>query len=346
MSSHHGEHIRKTATGGGILQKQEQLDSEFRTGAIIVNEIFDNSKIAVWILGLHHSGTTIFWKAFRADPRFLCFDEPLTDFLGVTFPDNNEKNTFNEYQRVFSDDPGKFWDLYASITPQQELDQEFTLHQEKYLRTLLNCGEHVVIDETHLHAHVPAIKKINPTGHVIHLHRRASGFVTSHLRPKWDSNAPLLRRTVRRLRHEYNKFTFWDRHDFLPGMRRNEVIGNHPDSKFGLLLSQAGYDAKQIMSSSSIVKLLAYWHYQYHHLEKNGPSLFKDRFKSLRYEDFASRPEETMAMLYSWLGMQTPVNIEYTGVYPPKPAYKATDRRWLEAARLAGFSDEELVTLL
>lgn len=100
------------------------------------------------------------------------------------------------------------------------------------------------------------------------------------------------------------------------------------------------------MSSPAIVRLLAYWHYHYHYLEKNGPRVFGERFKTIWYEDFARDPANVMKDAYGWLGMDPPEGVRYDDVHPPKPAYRANDERWREAARIAGFSEEELETLL
>lgn len=301
---------------------------------------------AIWILGLNHSGTTIVWSAFRKDGRFLCFDEPLTFDLGACFPKNNIKQTFDEYIKYFGGDPAAFWGIYASIDPLQELDNTFTAEQERYLNILLMQAENIVLDETHVHLHCPSISKVFPGGYVIHLYRRASSFVTSHLRPNWSRSGGVHRQAVRWFRYEYDKRTFWSRSDYPPGMRRGDVIGGHPQSKFGLLLADAGYDAGRIMSAPALVRLLAYWHYHYHYLEREGPKLFGKRFMSLRYEDFASRPRETMNGIYRWLDMSLPVSLDYADVHLPKPPHLANDRRWREAAKLAGFSGEEIETLL
>ena len=304
-----------------------------------------NQKVA-WILGLHHSGTTIFWQAFRKDKRFLCFDEPLTIDLGNWFPRNNDKGTFDEYCHLFRDDPKRFWGLYESISPVQELDSFFTNQQREYLSALLACNSHVVVDETQLHLHLPALSNLTPNSYVVHLYRRASGFATSHLRSNWSWSKKWHRSFVRLLRHEYNKKVFWSRNDFFPGSFRGAVIGKHPQSKFGLMLADAGYDVERIMTAPSLVRLLAYWHYHYHYLEREGPKLFGERFRTLRYEDFALHPDERMAELYQWLGMSAPNDVEYSDVHPSKPPFQVKDDRWLEAAKLAGFSNEELKTLL
>jgi hypothetical protein len=311
-----------------------------------MNDAAQKLQTMVWILGLHRSGTTVVWSAFRSNSEFLCYDEPLTEDLGNCFPRNNHKKTYDEYLRLFGGDTQKFWTLYNAINPLQELDATFTHEQKTYLTSLLQYGNNIVIDETHLHTHLPGINEITPAGHVIHLHRRARGYVTSHLRSTLDMNTTWSRRIVRLLRHEYDKKIFWNRYDFLPGLRRGCVIGSHPQSKFGLMLAEAGYDAERIMSAPTMVKLLAYWHYHYHYIEREGARLFRERFKSLRYEDFASHPDTTMADIYAWLGMASPAGVVYSDVHPPKPPFHPNDRRWTEAAIIAGFSNEELETLL
>lgn len=300
----------------------------------------------LWILGLPHSGTTIFWRCWRQDTRALCFDEPLTANLGACFPRNNQKGTFDEYIEQYGSRANEFWKLYQPIDAFQELDAHFTPGQERYLQQLVALSEFTVIDETHIHLHLDALRKLVPNVHVVHLYRRASTFVTSHLKPSWSHDGNLARRFVRRVRDTHNRFSFWGRRGFPPGMDRDVVIGGHESSKFGLLLSQSGYDTRKIMSGSAVVRLLAYWHYHYHYLEQQGPAAFTDRFMSLAYEDFAMHPAATMHRLYEWLGLPAPRDADYSGVYPPKPAFMAHDRRWREAARIAGFSKEELETLL
>ncbi len=306
----------------------------------------NDRKRVVYILGLNHSGTTIFWRAFRKNKGLLCFDEPFTGDLGVWFPNDNEKRTFGEYIDVFGGDVEKFKKIYAPISPFQELDCEFTEAQRSYLNFLLGQGNDIVIDETHLHQHLPALLALSSGTRVIHLHRRASTFVTSHMRPSWSKNAGHVRLGVRWMRNEYNKARFWSRKDILPGMCRGDVIGDNPTSRFGTMLHAAGYDAKRIMASSAVVRLLAYWHYYYHHVESEGRNLFGEKFRTLRYEEFATNPQETMTEIYRWLGMDEPVGIVYSDVHPPKPPFRVFDVRWRESAKIAGFSDEEVDTLL
>jgi hypothetical protein len=305
------------------------------------------NEICVWILGLIHSGTTIFWRAWRKDPRFLCFDEPFSGIWGTVLA-GDSKASSTEFIDLLKreEDPRAFWEQYAPLHPLEELDAAFTAEQSAYLRYLVAQSPKLVIDETHLNLHLPALAELTPHAHVIHLYRRARGFATSHLRPSWSRDTTWERRLARRVRHEWNKRVFWTRHDYVPGMRRDDVIGGHPQSKFGLMLTDAGYDAERIMRAPTVVRLLAYWHYHYHYLEREGPQLFGERFTSVRYEDFATDPTATMVRLYDWIGLPLPEDLSFPEVHAPKSPFRPEDPRWREAARTAGFTDAEVETLL
>lgn len=300
----------------------------------------------LWILGLHHSGTTIFWRAWRKDERFLCFDEPLTGDIGFWFPENNPKRTHDEYIDTFIDSPKNFWGIYAPKEAYQELDPALSSRQEFWLSTLLKQSRNVVVDETHLHFHLSTINRLTPEGYVVHLYRRASSFVTSHLLPSSPRQVSRARATRHRLGDLHRRWRFWQNHRIPPGMERDKVVGQHPSSKFGLLLYDAGYDAELIMRSSAIVRLLAYWHLTYHKMEREGRALFGPRFRTLTYESFATDPGATMADLYDWMGLSFPIHISYADVHPPKPPFRVADRRWRRAAKMAGFCDDEIEVLL
>jgi hypothetical protein len=61
----------------------------------------------IWILGLLHSGTTVFWRAFGTDPRFLCFDEPLgcCEEVNAFFPHENSKRMLAALNGLCRSDP-------------------------------------------------------------------------------------------------------------------------------------------------------------------------------------------------------------------------------------------------
>jgi len=81
-------------------------------------------------------------------------------------------------------------------------------------------------------------------------------------------------------------------------------------------------------------------------MEREGPRLFGDRFYSLSYEAFANDPRGAMNSLYDWIDMCPPEDMSYAQVHRPKPPHRPRDRRWEEAARIAGFTQQEIETLL
>lgn len=300
----------------------------------------------VFIVGLPHSGSTIFWRAFRKDPKFLCFDEPLTASLAVHFPRDNEKKTFAEYCDIFGEQPEWFWDIYRPIAPVEETDTMLHERQIYYLRSLCDFSRVTVIDETHLCTMVPEVRKVHDNVFVIHLVRRASSFVTSHLLPSVKGNIAKPRAAIGKLRNLHNRRVFFDRDGFLPGMARDQVIGAHPLSKFGTKLRAAGYDHERIMRAPAAVRLLAYWHYCYHLAERDGPIYFGDRFKTLRYEDYTEAPGTIMDSLYEWIGENPPEGFGYEDVHAARAPFRFGDDRWRKYAKIAGFSESEIDELL
>jgi len=210
-------------------------------------------RFTIFILGLMHSGTTIFWKAFRNDKRFMCFDEPfsgLESLCGNTYP-----NSRAELAALVAADPGTFWSRYSPLNSLDELEPFFENRQQQYLHFLESQSNRVVIDETRLHMHLPALAALERGTYVVHLHRKARAFVTSHLRPSLPTGHGFPRAIQRHLKHSYNKRKFWERKNPPPRMRRDEVIGYRPSSKFGLLLTENGYDVPRIGRCAASVLL-------------------------------------------------------------------------------------------
>lgn len=305
----------------------------------------------VILLGLLHSGTTIVWKSFRKDAGFTCFDEPCVTPMDLQAGMNNYRGTTAEYALQLRRAPREFWRLFEPMHALQELDSDFTEKQKYWLRHLVReaGSSNIFIDETHLHLKIAALRGLFPNAHVIHLVRRPCSFVTSHLLPSLvpaRGLAEFPRSGVRKMRNIARKQIFFRRMDQPPGMERETVIGNHPNSKFALLLGEAGYDVEQIMAAPSVVKLLAYWHYHYHYLDLHGPEIFGDRYRLVRYEDFATNPGREMAGVYDWLGMSLPSGVTYQDVHRPKLPFRSGDERWRQAARMAGFTEDEVETFL
>lgn len=303
-----------------------------------------DSTVQVWLLGLNHSGTTIFWKSFRKDQRLRCYDEPLSESVGHWFPQNNPKKTFDEYVDVFRGDTRAFQKIYVPIAPVQELAPELTEDQRAYIRFLFDSHDQVVVDETHMHMKLDEIKKITPEAHVVHVYRKASAFASSHLVPSYKMGGMPIKRLLRAVKNERRIRRFWTSTVLPLGMCRDEVIGQDKDSYFAHLLSKRGYDLNAIYGphSTAVSRLLAYWHFSFLEIETKGKHLFGDRFISLSFEEFAKEPHDSMKSLYKTMGIKSLDEIDYDDVHPAKAGFFQHDERWVAAAKKSGFTELQI----
>jgi len=61
------------------------------------------------IQGLRRSGTTIFWQTFRQDPRLICYDEPVNQYL-YTLPERGVLMHPEEFAQLVEREGWKFWE--------------------------------------------------------------------------------------------------------------------------------------------------------------------------------------------------------------------------------------------
>lgn len=297
-----------------------------------------NQKLSIIALGLRRSGTTAFWRAFRQDRRFLCFDEPLNPFLRE-LPGLEPKQTRDEYLALFRPDPAAFWARFAPISNFGELTPTLSKRQKAWLSYLLAQADTVFVDETRLHLNVKTLKDVAPEAYLVHLYRNASAFASSHLLP---SEGARLRSSVHR---QMRKVTFWTRTDDFDSWGVQSIVGWHREQRFGLLLQRHGLDARAILAGPAVVKLLAYWIVHYREICADGSTHFGPRFRSVSFEKFAANPLSVLRDLYNWWGLP-PSNMTYPWVRAAHPGHRPSSRRWTNAARLAGFTEQEIAELL
>ena len=99
----------------------------------------------IFILGLRRSGTTIFWKMFRQDPRLLAVNEPFNPALSempVEIPNRSRR----ELIEIFREDPRDFWRRFAAIGTTEELHDDLTDRQRDWLQFLLDRQPGFVMD--------------------------------------------------------------------------------------------------------------------------------------------------------------------------------------------------------
>lgn len=297
----------------------------------------------VVVLGLRRSGTTIFWRTLRQDQRFVCYDEPFNPYIR-NIPMKDKKDTWGELVGMFQRDPGGFWRRFSPIYDLQELEPDLTDGQAHWLGHLLESAPCLAMDFTRCHLKLSSLHVIIPDAYVVHLYRRAGSFASSHLIPS-GGHANGMSRWKGYLKRAYCRKTFWTRYKHYDFWDVENIFGRHPQSRFGCLLQEAGFDVEVIMRSPAVVRLLAYWLFHYRKLESEGPSLWGHRFRSVAFEDFAAHPHEVLKDLYQRMTLPCP-DWDFTEVRPAAQAFRAGDKRWREASKIAGFSSDEADRLL
>lgn len=293
-----------------------------------------NERKQIIIVGLRRSGTTVFWRIFRQDPRFLCFDEPFNPIL-MDLPRNGAKGTRDEFIEIFRNDPDLFWRKFREISPLEELHHKFTSQQAEYLKWLSEMKANVVLDTTRCYRKLADLREILPEAYIIHLHRCPSAWAYSHLIPSEAGSA------LYRIRHIYRKMRLFDIKYGFRNWSIENILGKHTDSLFFRTYERDRERAVNVLSANAIGKLLYFWDKVFYDVEEQGKKYWGDRFYSLSYEEFASNPRETMRFLYNWVGIDFQ-ECDTEKVNPPKPpklyfpAKINTADKWKQAAKSVG----------
>jgi len=281
----------------------------------------------ILIVGCRRSGTTIFWRQFRQDPRFVCYDEPFNPLIVKEVPHDNPKKTRKELIKLHARNPELFWQRYTPITPSEEALPTLRPAQADYLRFLSETGKIVVIDTTRCHLKLRQIVEIDPHSALIHLHRGPAAFASSHLVPSGQGREP-------------NYDEFWEKTSGFNKWNIEEIIGADCRGPLGhRILNLLGYDPKRPAYLPAILKLLAYWKLHFDEVEQTGARSFGERFLSVRFEDYCRGPEKVVDAFYSLLDLQSPA-IDLSEVHAPKPAHFVDDPKWYRYASMAGLQPE------
>jgi hypothetical protein len=288
----------------------------------------------LFIVGLRRSGTTIFWRTIRQDERFTCYDEPFSGQLR-DLPNEHHKRIWGEYIRLIDVDRESFWEHYVDIPPAEELDSGFTSTQRTYLEWLLETHSNVAIDFTRCNFKLEALNRLAPGAVVVHLHRPAASFATSHILGGRRSD-------VRgRLRYNALKSTFWSRKSGYDRWNIETIIGHDPNSVFGERLNAASLPAAEIYQMPAVAKLLAYWRINHEQVETVGRKLLGDRFVSVRFDDFCARPIDELQRVYDAIGLDLP-RFDASTIHAPHGAYRPADPRWITHGRPLGLDSSQL----
>lgn len=274
----------------------------------------------IFIVGLRRSGTTIFWRMFRDDKRFLCFDEPFNPAL-KGLPKPHPKGTRSEFIELYRRDPVQFRKEFYPIPLQEELKTELSRKQKGYLEWLLHFNQNTVCDFTRCAFKLSDLHDVDSGATVIHLHRQPQSLATSHLLP---SGANSLRR---RVGNWLRRVSFWWRKGWYDNWGFETVIGDSSASDFGQMLRSRCVDAEEVFSLPAVGRVIAYWVVAYETIERLGPALFGERFVSIPFERFCQEPENTLKGIYESAGLGEPP-LSQASVHRAKRPYRPGDRRW------------------
>lgn len=240
----------------------------------------------IFICTLRRSGSTVFWKTFRENTNFVCYDEPFNPGLSV-LPKEHKKQVYVEYINLINKDPRVFWEKYSPITPTEENKNTLSHSQKEYLKYLLESSEDVVIDATRCWNKLVSLKEVlSSYPHIfVHLYRDPIAFASSHLLPSeiksWRYN--------RKLKKE-----FWTRKNHYNYWKMEEVIGGIPSSAFdSLVIQNLGFNlsSKLFYDAPAHVKLRFFSNIANSRMNKEGKKLFKDQFINIDFENFCENPE-------------------------------------------------------
>ncbi len=289
----------------------------------------------VFIVGLRRSGTTVFWRNFRQDERFTCFDEPFNP-LHREIPRPHFKNTRTELIRQYRKNPSQFKSLFNPIKPLQELSDEFTPAQRTYIQFLLHNAshQHYVVDLTRCHFKIGALHSLFPGSYLIHLHKSPASFASSHLLPSYKR----LPRWSRGAKRFVDRFFFFSRRFNFNRWKMEDIIGRNSAGPFPRQVLEDPSFRENFGRAPAVSKLMSYWDILYKKVEKEGAHHFGDRFRSISLEAFCRAPEDVIQSLYQWIDLPYhPLSFNHVK-FPSKP-YKAGDPRWKERARLLNLED-------
>lgn len=287
------------------------------------------------ILALRRSGTTALWRLLRQDTSLTCFDEPFNMLL-AGLPNEHRKQVRAEFITLFERDPARFRAMYAPIPRAEESTRGLGDAQRRYLQFLLSGGP-VAIDVTRCHGKITALHDEMPDAVFVHLYRRASAFVTSHLLPSEGFDPAGLRSAWRRA-------TFFRR---ARGYNRwgMEELTRHPYAGITRsLYADAGVTLPPD-GSPAVRLLLAHWLGSWRVAERDGKAAYGERFLSWSFEDFCASPAASLAQL-GRLADAPAFAFDLGGLRQPGAAHAADDPRWRAMAADAGFTPAEIERLL
>lgn len=285
----------------------------------------------ILIVATRRSGSTPFWRVFRQVPAYTALDEPFNPVLRK-LPRENPAGTRRELIELFRTDPEGFGSRFSPIGPQQETAPGMTAEQRGYLDGLLSHGP-VVTDTTRCLGKIADLHTVAPEAVLVHLYRRPSAFVTSHLLPSGRRGPIRMREAIRRRSFfvRTSGFNKWGMEDLLAGAHRHNT--RRLLRAVRVVIPEAG--------SRAVDLLLRYWLGSFRLFEREGRRRYGRRFVSVEFERFCARPRAHVRRILRCAGFEASP-VDCSAIRRPGRAYRSEDRRWTTLAAEAGFSAREV----
>jgi Sulfotransferase family len=295
-----------------------------------LTKIFHIMKIITF--ALRRSGSTAFWKVFDSNQKYFALDEPCNPKL-AQLPHIHHKGTWGNFIKIYNASPEKFRQLFSPIPESEELNEYLSDSFEVYIKYLLYQQKSWFMDLTRCHLKVKLLSDIFPDAKAIHLYRKPSGFVSSHMIPSYGG--------VRAVRDRIlNKYVFWYR-------RRGYnmwSIENIYNSWFHTVVSyfpKLGLPETALEVKGAYEKLLLYWLFHYRFMEKYGRKFFNGRFFTLCFDEFCENPSKKLSEL-SGCSSDEISHFDLSHLKSVSPGYKIDNKRWKTSMTKVGFSHKEI----
>ena len=299
--------------------------------------------MALWVIGLRRSGTTILYDALGEDPSLRRFYEPLREEAETigggsgardvdVFAETRglrERFRADRYPELPSDD----FNWGGPRAPELELEPELPAHASDFLAHLLAQAPEVAIKETRLHHKLGAIAGLDPDAVVVHLVRDPRAVTASMLLGRRrrtdiypDADAFFSKRTKRAL---------WSSR----GISEALLAGQTADP------AAPGGEAEEAGGTFDIpdfVRPMLVWKAAFEAAEADGHRHFGERFALVRLEDLRADPATELDRIYALLGRETPaavVDWARENVQAAGPVHHGDDPRWARGARAVGMMD-------
>ncbi len=285
------------------------------------------------IVSLRRSGSTIFWRAFRQDNRFTCYDEPFVNLL-IHLPKLNRKKTTHEYIKLLKKKPSVFWKVYEPIDLSEEVSECMSNGQKRYLQFLLNSSENTVCGLTRCNFKIKELRNVCPKAYIIHLYRSPQAFVTSHIlhnRPELGK----IKSSLIKVKNFIYKNKFWSIKKDYNGWGYEAIIGSSDDGLFSTYLKENNIFIKDFNNVPAYGKLMYFWKICFEKVEKEGRFHFGKKFMSLPFEKFCENPEYYMEKIYNNIGLEMP-KIDFKNIKIPNLGYKPNHTNWMRMAKKIG----------